>query len=188
MSAENSADGSEKKPKNTYLEARKTEKEKRFDFVFERYIKGMRYMEIVKAYVAQFQESERTAKKYIERVNKHLANPAPQERDKKLNKALATYEYLFSNLVAQGKYKEAGDIRAKMDRLEGLDRIIIDQNVNVNKDEPDFSNMSLEDLLRLQQLLTGTSIDASTIIPSNDQEEARDVDYEEVEQNPADDE
>ncbi|WP_299988686.1 hypothetical protein [uncultured Pontibacter sp.] len=138
---------------------RKNLREQKFDFAYERVIQGMKYMQIVREFAMQFDDTERNAKNYIKKVNEHLANPAPQERNKALNKARAQYEDLYGKLYEQGKYKEAADVRAKIDRLEGLDRVIIEQNVTSNQPQLDLSALPLEVLLQLQAHLPGNAID-----------------------------
>ncbi len=159
---------------NSSLQVAKTRKEERFDFCYERWIQGVKYMEIVREFATKFEDTERTAKNYLKKVKEYLAKaPDRAEQESRLNLARAQYRDLYSKLYQQGKYKEAADVRTKLDKIEGLDIIRIDQNVNTNQPTLDLSVLPLELLLQLQNLMPGQIIDV-------DYEEA---DYEEADQN-----
>lgn len=143
-------------------EIMKNERERKFDFVYELVVRGERYMNIVRAFAEKFGDTERNAKNYIKKVDRHLANPAPQERAKAKNKAIAQYEDLYRLAYAKGDTKQCTTIRAHLDRLEGLDKIIIDQTVNSNQPAIDLIDLPLDLLLKMQQHLPGSFIDVVT--------------------------
>lgn len=137
-------------------------KEGRVAFVLDLIARGFQYKEIKEAVKKEYGLKERAAQYLIADANQVLTDATAGDRLKEYNKTKMRFELIFKMAIEQNNLTAANQALTQLKNLEGLDGVIKTANLNVNAPQVDTSKFSMEELLQLNTILAGKTIEGPT--------------------------